>query len=51
MTLVHPNKEEDTFIVSKGDIVLIEDDVHHKVSNTSKDELYFVCIFDGKRID
>ena len=23
MTLVHPNKEEDTFLVSKGDIVLI----------------------------
>jgi oxalate decarboxylase/phosphoglucose isomerase-like protein (cupin superfamily) len=51
MSLVHPNKKEDTFLVSKGDIVLIEDDVHHKVSNTSKDELYFVCIFDGKRID
>ena len=49
MTLIYPDKKENTFPVTKGDIVLIEDDVHHKVSNTSNEELYFVCVFDGKR--
>lgn len=34
--------------VGPGDVVLIEDGVHHRVE--SKDEsLYFVCVFDGKR--
>jgi mannose-6-phosphate isomerase-like protein (cupin superfamily) len=49
MILTYPDKKENTFSVTKGDIVLIEDGVHHKVSNTSIDELYFVCVFDGKR--
>ena len=40
---------EKKFSVTTGDIVLIEDGVHHKVFNTSKEELYFVCVFDGKR--
>lgn len=36
--------------VEGGDMVLIEDGVFHKVYNSStKDDLYFVCIFEGKR--
>ena len=39
--------------VGPGDVVLIEDGVHHRVESDmyqGKDEsLYFVCVFDGKR--
>ncbi len=39
--------------VGPGDVVLIEDGVHHRVeSNTHQgkdNELYFVCTFDGRR--
>ena len=49
MTLTYPDSKEKNFSVTTGDIVLIEDSVHHKVFNTSKEELYFICIFDGKR--
>lgn len=36
--------------VAAGDIVLIEDNVFHKVYNLSDHEpLYFVCVFDGRR--
>ena len=35
--------------VGPGDVVLIEDGVFHKVYNTSEIDLYFVCVFDGKR--
>ena len=35
--------------VGPGDVVLIEDGVHHKVVNDTLDSLYFVCVFDGKR--
>lgn len=41
--------DDKRFLVKKGDIVLIEDGVFHRVYNTSEDELYFVCVFDGKR--
>lgn len=37
------------FPVKAGDIVLIEDGVFHRVYNTSESELYFVCVFDGRR--
>jgi mannose-6-phosphate isomerase-like protein (cupin superfamily) len=40
---------ENRFLVKSGDIVLIEDGVFHGVYNTSDKELYFVCVFDGKR--
>lgn len=40
---------ENRFLVKSGDIVLIEDGVFHRVYNTSDKELYFVCVFDGKR--
>lgn len=36
--------------VRKGDVVLIEDGVFHRVHNKSNSHaLYFVCVFDGKR--
>ena len=39
--------------VNPGDVVLIKDGVHHRVESNmyqGKDEnLYFVCVFDGKR--
>ena len=35
--------------VSEGDIVLIEDNVFHKVFNTGDFWLEFICVFDGKR--
>ena len=41
--------DEKRFPVKTGDIVLIEDGVFHRVYNTSDKELYFVCVFDGKR--
>ena len=41
--------DEKRFPVKTGDIVLIEDGVFHRVYNTSDEELYFVCVFDGKR--
>ena len=49
MTLIYPDNREKSFSVTEGDIVLIEDDVHHRVFNNSNEELYFVCVFDGKR--
>lgn len=39
------------FDVKEGDIVLIEDNVFHKVHNTGDYWLEFVCVFDGKRYD
>ena len=42
--------DEELINVSAGDVVLIKDDVFHKVYNLSDHEpLYFVCVFDGKR--
>ena len=41
--------DEEIFPVSKGDVILIEDGQFHQVINNSKENLYFVCIFDGSR--
>jgi mannose-6-phosphate isomerase-like protein (cupin superfamily) len=41
--------DEKRFPVQAGDIILIEDGVFHRVYNTSEQELYFVCVFDGQR--
>ena len=41
--------DENRFAVKSGDIVLIEDGVFHRVYNTSESELYFICVFDGRR--
>ena len=37
------------FPVKGGDVVLIPDGAFHKVINNSSEELYFICVFDGKR--
>ena len=34
--------------VGPGDVVLIEDGVHHRVES-NEEGLYFVCVFDGNR--
>lgn len=39
----------DRFKVNPGDIVLIQDGVFHRVFNTGAVDLYFVCVFDGRR--
>ena len=41
--------DEERFAVEPGDIVLIEDGEFHRVYNTSPEDLYFVCVFDGNR--
>ena len=38
-----------TIKVQPGDVVLIEDGVFHRVHAGMHEELYFVCVFDGKR--
>lgn len=37
------------FNVKAGDVVLIEDNVFHKVHNTGDFSLEFICVFDGRR--
>ena len=39
----------DRFQVAPGDIVLVKDGVFHRVFNTGAVDLYFVCVFNGKR--
>ena len=45
--------DDEKFLVTKGDIVLIPDGAFHKVFNTSNykanNPLIFVCVFDGGR--
>ena len=41
--------DDKTFPVSEGDVILIEDGKFHQVINNSKENLYFVCVFDGVR--
>ena len=41
--------DEDTIKVQPGDVVLIEDGVFHRVHAGMNEELYFVCVFDGRR--
>ena len=40
---------DDIIKVQPGDVVLIEDGVFHRVHAGMYEELYFVCVFDGKR--
>ena len=35
--------------VKQGDVIPIHDGVFHKVYNNTDEDLYFVCVFDGKR--
>lgn len=37
------------FSVHAGDVVLIQDGVFHRVHNTTNADMYFICVFDGKR--
>ncbi len=41
--------ENEVFPVSEGDMVLIEDGKFHQVINSSAENLYFVCVFNGFR--
>ena len=42
--------DDEVFQVKDGDVVPIEDGVFHRVFNTSDvEDLYFVCVFNGKR--
>ena len=41
--------EEALWPVKAGDIKLIEDGEFHQVINDGEEDLYFVCVFDGKR--
>lgn len=41
--------DDNRFSIKPGDIVLIEDGEFHRVYNTSQEDLYFVCVFNGNR--
>ena len=41
--------DDEVFPVSEGDVILIEDGKFHQVINNSKENLYFICVFDGSR--
>ena len=41
--------DETELTVKAGDVVLIPDGAFHKVINECNENLYFVCVFDGKR--
>ena len=41
--------DHNIFDVTAGDTVLIEDNVFHKVHNTTDVGLKFICVFDGGR--
>jgi mannose-6-phosphate isomerase-like protein (cupin superfamily) len=41
--------DDNTIKVQPGDVVLIEDGVFHRVHAGMYEELYFVCVFDGRR--
>lgn len=41
--------DEELFPVKEGDVILIEDGKFHQVINNTKENLYFVCVFDGSR--
>ena len=41
--------DDKEFDVAKGDVVVIEDGVYHRVSNPNQVPLKFTCVFDGKR--
>ena len=41
--------DEQLIDVNQGDVIPIHDGVFHKVYNNTDKDLYFVCVFDGKR--
>lgn len=40
--------DDEPHTVKAGDVVLIEDGVHHRVE-TGSEPLHFLCVFDGRR--
>ena len=48
-TMIVDHDSLDQFKVTKDDVVLIPDGAFHKVINDGDEDLYFVCVFDGKR--
>jgi len=50
MEIKYDDGTEKIYDVESGDIVLVEDGAFHRVHNSSlKEDLYFVCVFEGKR--
>lgn len=41
--------DDEIFKIKEGDVILIEDGKFHQVINDTKENLYFVCVFDGSR--
>jgi mannose-6-phosphate isomerase-like protein (cupin superfamily) len=41
--------DNEKFSVGPGDMILIQNGVFHRVHNTGEMDLYFVCVFDGRR--
>lgn len=41
--------DKQEYACSPGDIFFITDGAFHRVHNNSDEDLYFVCVFDGKR--
>ena len=41
--------DQESYYVRPGDVYLIPDGAFHRVHNITDKELYFVCVFDGKR--
>lgn len=42
--------DDEIIQVQSGDLVLIPDGAFHRVHNPTDKSLYFVCVFDGKRM-
>ena len=46
---IEQNGKTSTEKIHAGSVVLIEDNDFHKVYNTEKGSLEFICVFEGKR--
>lgn len=40
---------ESNFKVEGGDVIIVRDGEFHRVINPSDEDIYFVCVFEGKR--
>ena len=43
--------DEYAFPVKAGDVVAVDDGVFHRVTNSTDEPLYFICVFEGDRKD
>ena len=41
--------DEYAFPVKAGDVVAVDDGVFHRVTNSTDEPLYFICVFEGER--